>query len=119
MIMKILIAEDNPDIANLHKLVLEARGHRIMLALDGQKCLDAYYNIQNECDVVLLDHKMPIIQGIEVAKKIIKQRPKQRIILVTAQAKETLFNSMKELGRVIEIIEKPFAPELLVKIIEK
>jgi CheY-like chemotaxis protein len=116
--LKTLVAEDDEDIANLHKLVLESRGHRVVLAPDGQKCVDIYRKTQGKFDAVVLDYKMPILNGIQVAREIFKQNPEQRIIIATGQAKETLSDCLKELGRVVEITEKPFEPELLAKVIE-
>jgi response regulator RpfG family c-di-GMP phosphodiesterase len=69
-------------------------------------------------DAIVLDYKMPILDGIQVAKEIIRLNPRQRIIIATGQVKETLYNSIRELGHIIEIILKPFEPELLVEVIE-
>jgi CheY-like chemotaxis protein len=40
--MRILVAEDEQDIRNLYKEALEQRGHEVMLAEDGKRCLDVY-----------------------------------------------------------------------------
>jgi CheY-like chemotaxis protein len=61
---------------------------------------------------------MPELDGIQVAKRIVEINSRQRIIIATAQMKETLYECMKELGRIVEIIEKPFEPEVLVDVLE-
>lgn len=119
IILNIIVAEDDQDIANLHKLVLELRGHKITLALDGRKCVESYGRAPNQIDAILLDYRMPLMDGIQVAKRIIKLNSSQRIVMATAQSKETLSDSLKELGRLIETIEKPFEPDLLVQVIER
>ena len=47
-------------------------------------------------DAVILDHKMPRLNGIEVAKEIIKINPRQRIIISSAHSREVFFIQEKE-----------------------
>jgi len=130
--LKILIAEDYKDIARVYRLALEERGHTVELATDGKECLDKYHrelvkvtssviNIKKHAqpfDVVLLDYKMPHINGMEVAKEILTINPHQRIIFASAYVKETLEESVKQLKRVVELLQKPFAPHTLIDQIE-
>jgi DNA-binding NarL/FixJ family response regulator len=53
---------------------------------------------------VVLDHKMPKINGMEVAKEILAINPHQRVIFVSAFVKETLIDSIKNLMHVVEVI---------------
>ena len=69
-------------------------------------------------DMVILDYRMPGTNGIEVAKEIIKINPKQRIIIASAYPRETLFYSMKELGQLVELVQKPFNLGTLIGAIE-
>lgn len=69
-------------------------------------------------DMVILDYRMPGINGIEVAKDIIRINPKQRIIIASAYPSETLFYSMKELGQLVELVQKPFDLSTLFDMIE-
>src|SRR5712691_11650478 len=112
--MKILIAEDDRDIALFYKVVLEARNHHVVSTDNGEDCLTIYRQEvgnfvprirstsndnkqqQQAVDVVILDYKMPKLNGIEVAKEIIKINPKQRIIICSAHSREALFHSIKE-----------------------
>lgn len=130
--LKILVAEDDKDIARLYRLALEERGHAVELAIDGKECLDRYHmeyskitsnvtNIRERAqpfDVVLLDYKMPHINGIEVAKEILAVNPHQRIIFASAYIKETLEESVKELKQVVELLQKPFGLDVLIDQIE-
>ena len=130
--LKILITEDDQDIARLYRIALEERGHIVELAIDGKECLDNYHreyakitsdvtNIREHAqpfDVVLLDYKMPHINGIEVAKEILTVNPHQRIIFASAYIKETLTESVKLLKRVVELLQKPFGLDVLIEQIE-
>jgi CheY-like chemotaxis protein len=69
-------------------------------------------------DVVILDYRMPSINGMDVAKEILAINSHQRVIFASAYVKETLEHSIKELKQVVELIQKPFSLNELVDIIE-
>jgi len=69
-------------------------------------------------DVVLLDYKMPQINGMEVAKEILAVNSHQRIIFASAHVKETLEYSIKQLKQVVELMQKPFSINKLIDTIE-
>ena len=131
--MNILIAEDENDIASIYKETLESRNHRVMVTSNGEDCLKAYHNAFQEMisshtekmtrfqlpfDIVLLDYKMPQINGLEVAKEILAVNSHQRIIFASAFVIETLEILIKELKRAVELIQKPFTLMKLIDIIE-
>ncbi len=72
----------------------------------------------NAFDVVILDYKMPIMNGLDVAKEILQLNPEQRIIFASAYVTEVLQDSIKELKQVIELLQKPFEISVLVDTIE-
>ena len=69
-------------------------------------------------DVVVLDYKMPKLDGLQVAKQILNWNPMQRVIFASAFVMETLRDSVKELEQVVELIQKPFRIEVLIDMIE-
>lgn len=131
--MNILVAEDERDVALLYKKALEGRNHRVTVTSNGEDCLKSYHDVFQEItssgmtlmkhfqlpfDVVLLDYKMPQINGLEVAKEILAVNSHQRIIFASAFVIETLEISIKELKRAVELIQKPFTLMKLIDIIE-
>jgi CheY-like chemotaxis protein len=145
--MRILVAEDEKDIRTTYCSVLEKRGHEVILTSDGEDCLAVYTNelrhkkqrIQemeikyyidhngqasssssslSPFDLVILDYRMPKKDGLQVAKEIFKINPMQRIIFASAYVKETLEESVKELQRVVEMLQKPFSLFALVDTVE-
>src|ERR671931_2333972 len=128
--MKILIAEDDHDIALSYKSALESNDHEVIIASNGEECLELYRNNSKQIsesnsgnssstfDAVILDYKMPKKDGIEVAKEILELNPNQRIIFASAYVKETLEDAVKELKRVVELMQKPFDANALVDTIE-
>lgn len=126
--MKILIAEDDHDTATQYMLMLESRNHHVVVVNDGEACLKAYYDAwrrmeaetdnESPFDVIILDYAMPKSNGMEVAKAIFGLNPQQRIIFASAYAKETLVDSVKQLNRIVELLQKPFSLQSLVNTIE-
>ena len=129
--MKILIAEDEPSIASAYKLALEPRGHGVTITSDGEECLDAYRRAITQrttkvkegayiapFDAALLDYRMPKKDGLEVAKEILAVEPRQRIIFASAYVRITLEESVKELGMVVELLQKPFSLKSFIDTLE-
>ncbi len=129
--VKILVAEDETNIAWQYKAALEARGHRVVLEENGQDCIDTYklassrhlYGKASQkkstpFDVVILDYRMPKKDGLQVAKEILALSPKQRIVFASAYVIETLAESVKQLGQVVELLQKPFDMDSFTSAIE-
>ena len=97
MALKILIAEDEEDIARQYQMVLDALGHEVYLTKNGEECIKKYdYALTfNEkrltpYDVVVIDYLMPVKDGLSLTKEILKKCPNQRIIIVTAHGPKLL-----------------------------
>jgi CheY-like chemotaxis protein len=121
--VKILIAEDEPDILAQYKIALEKRKHQLVTTANGEECVKAYMAELRRSkgapfDVAVLDYRMPKMDGMEVAKQILAAYPSQRIIFASAYVKETLVDSVKELKQVVELLQKPFKLDTLADIIE-
>jgi response regulator RpfG family c-di-GMP phosphodiesterase len=74
--------------------------------------------IPSPFDVVVLDYETPSKDGMEVAKEILQINPDQRIIFASAYVIKTLKDSVKELSRVVELLQKPFTMEAFVSTVE-
>lgn len=128
MHMKILIAEDEPNILEPYKIILESRNHQVKTALDGQTCVDVYSDELNNAkksnssskpfDIVILDYKMPKKDGLQVAKEIFALVPDQRILFASAFVKSILVESASQLDNAVEMLQKPFELNTLVDKVE-
>jgi CheY-like chemotaxis protein len=128
--MRILVAEDEENISLLYRVALENRHHEVIATKDGQECIDVFAKNTNTdgqhhgstskttFDAVILDYRMPRMDGMEAARHILKMRPKQRIIFASAYVKETLVESIKELDQVVELLQKPFEIDVLIDTVE-
>jgi DNA-binding response OmpR family regulator len=119
--MKILIAEDEEDIGEQYKMILEALGHEVILTKDGEECLKTYRDVTTNdvspFDVVVIDYLMPIKDGITVAKEILKESPKQRIIFVTGHGPK-LLSELNDFDEQVEVLVKPLSATALISKIE-
>lgn len=136
--MKVLMAEDDEDIALAYKTILDRRNFSVTIVSNGEDCLRVYnealhrIKFNNTCnqsclyslannppfDIVILDYKMPHINGLDVAKEILSVNPHQRIIFASAYVKEFLEGPIKSLSRSVELIQKPFSLRELIDILE-
>lgn len=125
MSLKILIAEDEEDIARQYQMALEALGHQVYLTKDGEECIKNFLyaltfkdkNRPTPYDVVLLDYLMPVKDGIAAAKEILKECPQQRIIFVTAYGPK-LLSRLNDFEGQVEVLTKPVQLSHLIAKIE-
>lgn len=82
----ILVADDEPSVAEFVRRALELRGHRVVVADDGLKAMDALS--RDRFDLLLSDIVMPGLDGIALALKVAKDFPAMRIMLMSGYAQE-------------------------------
>lgn len=80
--MKLLLIEDEPSVISLIQRSLTTSGHEITVAMDGQSGLDMakQYNF----DLILLDLMLPVMNGMEVCRKIRRTDSNTPILMLTA-----------------------------------
>ena len=109
---KILIVEDEADIRELIHFHLFKEKYEVILAEDGERALNLIE--LEKPDLVLLDIMLPIIDGIEVCKRMRANKSSKDIpvIMITAKGTEEDIVSGLELGA-DDYITKPFSPKVL------
>lgn len=80
--MKILVVEDEVNVAGFLKKGLEEQDYSVDLAYDGQ--IGEKLALRNEYDLLLLDVILPIINGYELCKRIREAKPQVPILMLTA-----------------------------------
>ncbi|MBI3879767.1 MAG: response regulator [Verrucomicrobia bacterium] len=77
---KLLIIEDDPIVANLYRGVFEKNGFKVETCASGQ---DGFFKIhEHHPDIVLLDLMLPVINGVEILKKIRAQKSFEKLPIV-------------------------------------
>ncbi len=89
---RILLVNDNAHGLSARKNVLEELGHRIFTAAGRVEALDQF--VHHKFDLVVTDHKMPGLDGLELIGKLRKQAPDLPIILVSASVESMGFNEV-------------------------
>ena len=79
----ILVVDDEKDFADMFSMRLKEEGHHVRVAYSGEQALQALSNEEENTDVVVLDIKMPGMDGIEALKHIKAKNPIVEIILLT------------------------------------
>lgn len=125
--MKILVAEDESEIANSYRLILGKRNHEVVLTADGVQCVEAYrIRFSSRLhprgvppfDLVILDLRMPNKDGLEAAKEILSFCPNQRIVIASAAPHDKALKPFQDSSNVVEMLQKPFRLKDLVSLVE-
>ncbi|MBQ8040086.1 MAG: response regulator transcription factor [Lachnospiraceae bacterium] len=107
---KILIIEDEIEIADLEKDYLELSGFEVAIANDGNKGL--VMALTEDYDLIILDLMLPGMDGFEVCKTI---REKKNIPIIMVSAKKDDIDKIRGLGLgADDYMTKPFSPSELV-----
>lgn len=114
MDMRILVTEDERDLANAIARGLKQQGYAIDIAYDGEEALIMLE--VNEYDMIILDLNLPKVDGLEVCKKIRSSGLTVGILILTARADIVDRVNGLELGA-DDYLVKPFHfPELLARV---
>jgi CheY-like chemotaxis protein len=107
----VLIIDDEPQIRDTMKIALDAVGYRTETAADGPEGLQKF-GAGEQWDLVLLDQRMPGMEGIEVLRHIRERDPEARVMMVTAYGTiELAVDAMK--AGAVDFLRKPFTPDML------
>lgn len=108
---RILIVDDEENIRRVTRLTLQAAGYEVGEAGDGERGLEAFGDGLT-WDAVLLDQRMPGMDGLETLRHINKRAPSARVIMATAYASIELAVDAMKLGAT-DFVRKPMTPEIL------
>lgn len=112
--MKLLVVDDDLDLADVVSFTLRRAGFETLLAYDGQTALDRW---QSESpDLIILDVNLPKLDGTKVCQKI-RQKSDTPIIMLTVRGDEDDIVRGLEIGA-DDYIVKPFSPRQLVARVE-
>ena len=116
--VNILVADDDPSIRHLYKLVLEREGHKVYLANDGVEAL--VQAKKHHIDVLITDIIMPRKEGIETIVEIREMNSEIKIIAISGGGRRGNqdFLKMAKMVGANYSLAKPFEPHDLLKILK-
>jgi CheY-like chemotaxis protein len=120
MLKQVLIAEDSSVIQNITRRVLQFQNFDIVAVKNGQQVLD--YLESNNCDIILMDISMPVMDGMECAGRI-RQLPDIKkatvpIVAITGNAKNYTMDDFRNAG-INDYIQKPINFDVLVETVRR
>lgn len=101
----ILIADDQPGILLLLKEILEAEGYEVTTVKTGKEALQATQS--NEYHLIILDYRLPIINGMEIVKKLDQSEMMTPIIMMSGLL-EHIMHEMEQYEQIVATLAKPF-----------
>ncbi len=118
MARTILLVDDEPDVVLILRGRLTTWGYRVVTATNGQEALNAVN--QHPPALILLDMKMPLMDGLEVCHrlKIDPRFSKIPIILITSSSQKAASEELSA-SQANDCVIKPFEPEDLLEKIKK
>ena len=115
--IKILIVEDDLSLQRLYEMMLTTFGFEVVgKASNGKEAVELFLAMPSKPDIILMDHRMPLKNGIDASIEILKARCHTKIIFTSAD--KSIENKALSIG-VTSFIEKPFAITVLHKEIER
>ena len=112
----ILVVDDDYELSDGIRAVLENQGHKVVQARDGQQGKNLVY--QQRPDLVILDMMMPRMGGYPVLEHFKGKPDAPPIIMITAN-EGSRHKAYAEFLGVIDYIRKPFAMERLLEAVDK
>jgi PAS domain S-box-containing protein len=113
---RILIVDDENDIALILRLHLEDAGYQTVTAHDGIEALEQLG--RQQFDLVLLDIKMPRMDGVQALAEIQKRYPDTAAMMMTAHGSEAMAVETMQKGA-LDYLTKPFSTDDMLKRIER
>ena len=114
--IKVLLVDDEEDFVQALSERMEMRDLESDVALNGEQAMKI---VEDDMpDVMVLDLKMPGIDGMEVLRRVRKAYPKVQVIMLTGHGSEKDEKEARRLG-VFEYLQKPAGIDTIVKTIKK
>lgn len=112
----ILLVEDDDDVRELTKDLLEEVGYRVITAVDGQDAVEKFAHHHDAVQLVILDIIMPKMSGKEAYNRIVEMAPEVRVIFVSGYTADVVTGNIL-INNDCAVLAKPINPkDLLSKV---
>ncbi len=115
--VKIFIVDDDQSLQRLYILILTEAGFEIIdTALNGKVAVEKFLSFKEKPDIILMDHRMPIKNGLDAMSEILQIETHEKIIFASADI--NIKQKALSLGA-CEFIDKPFNMSKLLTTIQR
>ena len=104
--LQILVAEDEPAVRDVVRMMLESLGHHVTVAHDGLQALESFEGDPFAYDLLLTDVVMPRLGGGGLAEKVRALRPELNVVFMSGFADDRAVHYYAAQGEVF--LQKPF-----------
>jgi CheY-like chemotaxis protein len=108
----ILVVDDDPMLLRMTQIVLTDLGYGVTPASDGREAIRLVDEAQGRFDLMILDMRMPDMDGLAVLERVHAKWPAMRALLVTGYASDGILEQTRAQGAV-GVLEKPYDPDTL------
>jgi CheY-like chemotaxis protein len=111
MVQRVLIIDDEENIRQMIRFTLEAAGYEVDEAQDGLEAF-AILGVDAHRDVIMLDQRLPLMEGTEVLRRLKVLAPTARVVMMTAYASVELAVEAMRIGA-SDFLRKPMTPDVV------
>jgi len=115
---RLLVVDDNENIRFVMRLLLEAEGAAVEEAEDGQKGVTAALTAATPFNAVLMDMRMPVMDGLEATRELRARGYTRPVIALTANAFSVDFDACRAAG-MNDYVSKPVKIDKLVGLLQQ
>ncbi len=108
---RVLVVDDEKDVVELVKFLLERDGHQVLEAFNGREALERAF--AEHPDLIILDIMMPEMDGYTVNARLTESDSTRRIPVIILTAKGQMRDVFEMASNVAFYMEKPFDPKHL------
>ena len=114
---KILVVEDDVDLINIYKEILELKNFEVHIAQNGQEGVEKFREVKPS--LVIMDGDMPVLDGYESFSQIKQIDKDANVIIITGISEHESKNQDAIKRGLIKVISKPLGVNQLVELAEK
>ena len=107
----ILLAEDEVEVRNLGKKVLERFGYKVIEAVDGEEAIQKFVENKDEINLLAFDVLMPKKSGKEACDAIKKIKPDMKVLFMSGYSEDIIHKKGIPLKKGLNFVSKPISPK--------
>jgi DNA-binding response OmpR family regulator len=104
---RIMVVEDDPDVMTLYRILLHARGYRVIAAEDGLEALESFERAGSEIDLLIADVSMPRVGALEMLVRMKTHGAMPQVLICSGAVEYETELRLREAGAT-SFLPKPF-----------